>query len=185
MENPRKKKAQMKTIVRAGSPEENRIRLNKREKTEVRKRKNIKTEEWRSRLKKRGKSPRSFYTPEIQPFYTPVDIHEHLQTFQRQCKVKTGGYTMSHLSSIITQKQICAKCGHYRDFYPRISLKLIQIPAFQFFSRNLELKNIVDELNYHQLQHLVKFGIVSYSIKNFCRSKQIVYQILQGIINNL
>lgn len=32
MENPRKKKAQMKTIVRVGSPEENRIRLNKREK---------------------------------------------------------------------------------------------------------------------------------------------------------
>ena len=33
MENPRKKKAQMKTIVRVGSPEENRIRLNKREKS--------------------------------------------------------------------------------------------------------------------------------------------------------
>lgn len=69
MENPRKKKARMKTIVRAGSPEENRIRLNKWEKTEE----NIKTEEWRSRSKKRGKLPRPFYTPEIRPFYTPVD----------------------------------------------------------------------------------------------------------------
>ncbi len=46
MENPRKKKAQMKTIVRVGSPEENRIRLNKQEKTEERERKSIKTEEW-------------------------------------------------------------------------------------------------------------------------------------------
>ena len=75
MENPRKKKAQMKTIVRVGSPEENRIRLNKREKTEERERKNIKTEEWRSRSKKRGKLPQPFYTPEIRPFYTPVDIY--------------------------------------------------------------------------------------------------------------
>ena len=32
-------------IVRVGSPEENQIRLNKREKTEERERKNIKTEE--------------------------------------------------------------------------------------------------------------------------------------------
>lgn len=88
---------------------------------------------------------------------------------------------MSHLSSIINQKQMCAKSG----LFPRISLKLVQIPAFQFFSRNLELKNIVDELNYHHLQHPVKFRIISYSIKIFCRSKQIIYQILQGIINNL
>ena len=44
LENPRKKKAQMKTIVRVGSPEENQIRLNKREKTEERERKNIKTD---------------------------------------------------------------------------------------------------------------------------------------------
>ncbi len=68
----------MKTIVRVGSPEENRIRLNKREKTEERERKNIKTEEWRNRSKKRGKSPRPFYTPEIRPVYTPVDIFEPL-----------------------------------------------------------------------------------------------------------
>lgn len=41
MENPRKKKAQMKTIVRVGSPEENRIRLNKREKSRRKRKKKV------------------------------------------------------------------------------------------------------------------------------------------------
>ena len=45
MENPRKKKAQMKTIVRVGSPEENRIRLNKREKSRRKRKK--KYQNWR------------------------------------------------------------------------------------------------------------------------------------------
>ena len=41
MENPRKKKAQMKTFVRVGSPEENRIRLNKREKSRRKRKKKV------------------------------------------------------------------------------------------------------------------------------------------------
>ena len=63
MENPRKKKAQMKTIVRVGSPEENRIRLNKREKSRRKKEKISKLKN--GEADQRGKLPRPFYTPEI------------------------------------------------------------------------------------------------------------------------